>query len=673
MIALCVVTQTPTLCEKAIRFARQHQTTRRVAYYVYANDCKIDIPDVTVVEAATNHGVVGPMNHLYRFSAADIVVFMHDDVEIYEEGWDQRILRRFYESPACAVIGFGGSKSYGGKSGTDWEPVRGPFLSNMRAAEKHGSRILDDTQVVVVDGFGFAVRRSLLDDLAGFTTWPFENHGYDAWICLEALNRGLEVWAVPIACEHYTKWPDPTTRSTEDQTVFKASLAEQRRRFTLPRELTPVYINNRNRLASTRALVADVRRMGGTPIIVDNASSFQPLLDWYDHAKPCEVVRMPINGGSQAPWLCGVIGEGYYVETDSDLDLSGCPDDTLEKLRAAFDKHKDVNKVGLSLRLDDLPAHSAAAVHKVEDRYWSKKQGDAYIADVDTTFALYHTARKARFLSALRLAPPYTARHLPWYVDPVNRSAEEQYYHDHAKSGLGFSFWRSRLDRPKVTVVIPTLTYQGAQRAHSVILALLRGSRPPDRAVVVDNGGHYSELPSEWTEAVEIHRPGKNLGVSASFNWAIDHFDGWIVFVNDDVEIEPTTLERFVKAAEETDKVVVTCEVPGGGFPFFLLKREAVDLVGKFDERFTPAYYEDTDYAHRLALAGQSPHRIVGGVKHGAGGTSAKEAGMNGLVEASLAKYIAKWGGPPGKERGVVATRLESPQLAAHARSGKKP
>ena len=33
---------------------------------------------------------------------------------------------------------------------------------------------------------------------------------------------------------------------------------------------------------------------------------------------------------------------------------------------------------------------------------------------------------------SLRTGPPFVARHLPWYIDPLNLSDEDRYYREHA-------------------------------------------------------------------------------------------------------------------------------------------------------------------------------------------------------------------------------------------------
>src|SRR5689334_14392282 len=44
-------------------------------------------------------GVTGSLQWLYEHTTAPVIAFIHSDVEIFEQGWDERVLREF-EDPA---------------------------------------------------------------------------------------------------------------------------------------------------------------------------------------------------------------------------------------------------------------------------------------------------------------------------------------------------------------------------------------------------------------------------------------------------------------------------------------------------------------------------------------------------------------------------------------------
>jgi hypothetical protein len=203
--------------------------------------------------------------------------------------------------------------------------------------------------------------------------------------------------------------------------------------------MVPIWINNRNRLTTTRNMVEYLHGVAGAiPIIVDNASTYPPLLEWY-RSYLGQVVLLQHNVGAFAPWRIGIdlsMGWGYYVVTDSDLDISRIPLDLLEKLQSGLDTYPHIVKAGLSLEVNDLPPWEAIGLSENsnwESPYWQRKTPDGWwIADTDTTFAMYrgnwHSETQV-VTPALRSDRPYTARHIPWYRI---MDEEELYYESHA-------------------------------------------------------------------------------------------------------------------------------------------------------------------------------------------------------------------------------------------------
>lgn len=201
----------------------------------------------------------------------------------------------------------------------------------------------------------------------------------------------------------------------------------------------PVFINVFNRLVTTRTLADQVAKLDGArPVLIDNDSTWEPLLEWYEDC-PYDVIRLRENLGHHAPWLCGAISNDHaphYVVTDCDLDITDVPLDALERLREPFDWDQRPSKVGLGLRIDDLPPWQNV-VKEWESRWWLKPVSPArrfYWAAIDTTFAMYaretpHArAMKVVGVPSVRAGEPYVARHVPWYLDGENLDEENANY-----------------------------------------------------------------------------------------------------------------------------------------------------------------------------------------------------------------------------------------------------
>src|SRR5690606_27910094 len=136
-----------------------------------------------------------------------------------------------------------------------------------------------------------------------------------------------------------------------------------------------------------------------------------------------------------------IIQHCNFVLTDCDvLPDADCPPDAVQQLAAILQRYPNFTKVGLSLRIDDIPDHynMKQKVLEWEAPFWEHplEDGTLYEAAVDTTFSYYRPGiapADPRWWRSLRTAAPLTARHLPWYADTSRPSDEDIYYQTHLK------------------------------------------------------------------------------------------------------------------------------------------------------------------------------------------------------------------------------------------------
>lgn len=201
----------------------------------------------------------------------------------------------------------------------------------------------------------------------------------------------------------------------------------------------PVIINNRDLLTWPKAMVERISKYDniGEIIIVDNGSTYKPLLEWYK-TKPCGIVFVT-NLGHVAPWLSGFV-EKYkflsYVVTDGDMGLDDTPNDTLDYL---LYKAQELNlgKVGLGLNWKVVKEDSLYYNHMQnhEKNRWKNskiERGIAVDVPIDTTFALY--TKPDYFIGGASTFEPYIARHYPWEysLQQIDNNPEFKFYLDNA-------------------------------------------------------------------------------------------------------------------------------------------------------------------------------------------------------------------------------------------------
>ena len=216
----------------------------------------------------------------------------------------------------------------------------------------------------------------------------------------------------------------------------------------------PVIINCRDRLSCLQTLVEWLEAAEMTNIVLlDNNSSYPPLLEFYAQSK-YPVVRLGNNLGFQALWRSGLYKKyryDYYIYTDPDVvPIAECPDDVVEHFLSILWSHPDIQKVGIGLKVDDLPDCYAPKqeVLNWESSFWRVEiSPDVWDARVDTTFALYRPLVKGgAWLNACRTGYPYLARHLPWYEDSSHPTEELLYYQAHLQSPVHWSSKQSAGD-----------------------------------------------------------------------------------------------------------------------------------------------------------------------------------------------------------------------------------
>jgi GT2 family glycosyltransferase len=132
-------------------------------------------------------------------------------------------------------------------------------------------------------------------------------------------------------------------------------------------------------------------------------------------------------------------------------------------------------------------------------------------------------------------------------------------------------------------------------------------ARIPTEVIAVDNGS-----PHQRSLRATVHRFDENRGVATAWNTGIQMARAPVIAVlNSDCLVEPGWDEALHEAATTGRRIAFPYTDHGDGLGFrqpdqagtagwcFALSADAYREIGPFDERFNPAYCEDTDYWHR--------------------------------------------------------------------------
>jgi len=217
--------------------------------------------------------------------------------------------------------------------------------------------------------------------------------------------------------------------------------------------MAPIFIISFNRLSCLKQQIERFYELGqfDNLIIIDNCSTYLPLLEYYETIKESIIIikcdknyghnvlrEKPFYGGN--PEFVRKFRMNYkpYAYTDCDiLPDEKCPKDFMKLFKEILQKYKSISKVGFSLKLVGIPdtLKSKQKVIRWESEFWKKPIKDddlgviLYEAPIDTTFSVQRPGTPPGWYSrCLRVGYPYTAKHLAWYVDSENLSAEDKNY-----------------------------------------------------------------------------------------------------------------------------------------------------------------------------------------------------------------------------------------------------
>lgn len=209
----------------------------------------------------------------------------------------------------------------------------------------------------------------------------------------------------------------------------------------------------------------------------------------------------------------------------------------------------------------------------------------------------------------------------------------------------------------KVTLCIPTLTRFDSLEV--CVQSALAGTRPPNDIAIMDNScGKLADI--SWIDAIDnitVFFPPENMGVAPSWNFFMEQYADIVILSNDDVTFKTDTLELLIAAIEDGGYgLYMGSDIGKNGFSLFSVPQVVYKHVGRFDEEFAPAYYEDNDYHRRLKKNRFETLEVPNVFYDHVGSATVnsytpeeyEQHRLNFIKNQNY--YTAKWGGLPGLE-----------------------
>jgi GT2 family glycosyltransferase len=144
----------------------------------------------------------------------------------------------------------------------------------------------------------------------------------------------------------------------------------------------------------------------------------------------------------------------------------------------------------------------------------------------------------------------------------------------------------------------------------------------------------------------------KNIGVGASWNQLCEIiFESCThaVILNDDIYLgkrEHEVISLITKKPESLIRASIDWSA-------FIIPKTLYEEVGRFDECFYPAYYEDRSYEYRMKLSGAHMYKTPELIPYEYRNSSSLEKDPSILEWSKKNKslYIEMWGGEPEREK----------------------
>jgi hypothetical protein len=158
--------------------------------------------EITTLRNEKNRGYYHPLSQIAQMATtADIVVLMHNDLFIYEPGWDVHLINAFIGNRRLGMLGVCGSNEIDDRGGRGGGTICN-FAGRVGQLQEHtGKRVTGLHRAAILDSMFMAMRRPVVDSL-NIDEHIAPCHFYDKIWPLMAINAGWEVGVLGLLVDH---------------------------------------------------------------------------------------------------------------------------------------------------------------------------------------------------------------------------------------------------------------------------------------------------------------------------------------------------------------------------------------------------------------------------------------------------------------------------------------
>ena len=220
-----------------------------------------------------------------------------------------------------------------------------------------------------------------------------------------------------------------------------------------------VLIIGYNQYTYIKNMVSQLEKYTNDIIIIDNKSTYKPLLDYYETDYKYSLLKMTKNLGHKVyeeQFVNKLVGS-LFIITDPDLEFnSQLPKNFITQLINLSNEYK-TGKIGFALEINSPNIRPELTYANMplklwEGNFWNNKiqnsNYELYRAPIDTTFCLINKLY-SQYGVSIRVAGNFTCKHLPWYINFYDILLEDE-YDEYLKNNISTNYWHDNFKIKKI-------------------------------------------------------------------------------------------------------------------------------------------------------------------------------------------------------------------------------